>query len=179
MVVPPEPAMSLPDFLKKYQCNLYNHLRVVDALPDKEENRFVILEVDDQLRYDQAWLFEDHKTVYIEVSSLFYLHKKGEPREYWPRPVQVAIAKAGFNLQSGQDENYNYYLRQPDVRQLWDVAGLMLTVAYTAFDAEKKRPQIKTAQWDSHPLSPDESCAYPELCSSHTQLIVENPSKMA
>ena len=153
--------ITLEGFKASYQCGLYNHLRQVDSWPDARGNRFVILGVDDAQKYDQVWLEKDHKTVYFEVSSLFYKNKKGEPREYWPQPAQDEIAKAGFNLASGESENYNMTLRQPDIRQLWDVAATMLDVAYNAFGARDQDLRLAVGPVRDIPLSRNEACAYP------------------
>lgn len=149
---------ALSPFIEAYRCPLYNELLKTDDLPPDNQDRYVVLSADDNQKYAQVWLSDEHYGLDYEVSSRYYEFKDSAKRRYWPDAVQKVIAAEGFDLRGGKASNYYRYVRLPRADALQGVAVSMLRVMEDGFDAKLGQLKIRVSRSQETQLAQSAAC---------------------
>lgn len=122
-------TVKLNAFLQKNTKTIYYVLTLIQHHKMTDENRYVILEADNN-GYVQCIFHDNDQQIYCEASSGFY---QGKYAPHLTSTQLRAIEKQGFDMDASHS---NYRIDSITVRNsgtLWYVAGMMLETLYRGY----------------------------------------------
>jgi hypothetical protein len=119
---------------EKWRCPIFSYLAAIHRARSKtEQNRYLILEMTypgDGRYYTQCAFFDGDKHIHCEAASPYYDERL---KDYFSDDRIKALSSLGYSTEISPK---NFYVERPvpDMKSLYDVAGLLVETLGRVFD---------------------------------------------